>query len=134
VNPEDLVTFNQKGKYSSPEFIWKQPAGPTAIKFLNSDKLGRGYQDDMFVGDIEGNLYHFDLDKNRTALDLENENGLLADKIADTPSELNDVIFARGFGGITDIEVGYDGYLYIVSHRGGSIYRIIPNDKSLNEN
>ena len=49
-------------------------SGPTAIKFLNPDKLGRGYQNDLFVGDIsQGNLYHFDLDKNRTALDLEDE-------------------------------------------------------------
>ena len=38
--------------------------GPTAIKFLNSDKLGRYYQDDMFVGDIiNGNIYHFKLNK-----------------------------------------------------------------------
>jgi aldose sugar dehydrogenase len=90
-----------------------------------------GYQNDIFVGDINyGNLYHFDLYKNRTALDLEDENGLLADRIADTSLELGGVIFARGFGGISDTEVGpCDGYLYIVSHREGSIYRIIPNDK-----
>ena len=37
---------------------------PTAIKFLNSDKLGRYYQDDMFFGDIiNGNIYHFNLNK-----------------------------------------------------------------------
>ena len=33
-NPEDLVTFNQKGKYSSPEFIWKQPVVLLQSNFL----------------------------------------------------------------------------------------------------
>ena len=62
------------------------------------------------------------------------KNGPLADKVADKTSELNGVI-PRGFEGITDIEVGlYDGYLYVLSHRGGSIDRIIPNDKPINEN
>ena len=131
LNPDELVTFNQRGKYSSPEFIWKQPVGPTALKFLNSANLGQEYENDMFVGDINnGFLYHFDLVKNRTILDLDDEAGALADKVANTSSELTDVIFGQGFGGITDIEVGpYDGYLYVVSHRHGTIYKIVPLDE-----
>ena len=35
-------------------------------------------------------------------------------------------IFGQGFGAITDIEVGPDGYLYIVGFQG-TIYIIIPN-------
>jgi hypothetical protein len=31
----------------------------------------------------------------------------------------------KGFGAITDIEVGPDGYLYIVGFKG-TIYRIVP--------
>ena len=31
--------FNGKGKYSAPEFTWNQTVGPTAIKFLNSEKF-----------------------------------------------------------------------------------------------
>ena len=55
--------------------------GPTAIKFLDSDVLGRDYQNDMFVGDIHnGRVYHFDLDDDRTELDLD---GSLDDKIAE---------------------------------------------------
>jgi aldose sugar dehydrogenase len=137
LNPDNLVTFNQKGKYSPPEFIWEQPVGPTAIKFLNSDKLGKEYENDLFIGDINyGYLYQFDLVKNRTALDLgDGKTGLLADKTANTTSELNDVIFGRGFGGITDIEVGpYDGYLYVVSHRQGTIFRIVPIHEADSEN
>jgi aldose sugar dehydrogenase len=63
------VDFNGTGKYSPPEFIWNQTIGVTALKFLNSDKLGKQYKDDMFVGDINnGNIYHFDLNKNRTEI------------------------------------------------------------------
>jgi glucose/arabinose dehydrogenase len=68
--PKGLVDFGGKGKYSPPEFTWFKPtAGPTAIKFLNSDKLGKQYENDIFVGDFHnGYLYHFDL--NKKELDL----------------------------------------------------------------
>ncbi len=126
--PAGLVDFGGKGKYSPPEFTWKQTVGVTALKFLNSDKFGKQYQNTMFVGDINyGNIYHFEFNKNRTSLLLK---GSLADKIADTEEERNKVVFANGFAGITDIEVGpYDGYLYILTfHKTqGSIYRIVPH-------
>ena len=42
--------------------------------------------------------------------------------------EINQVIFAHGFGGITDLEVGPDGYLYILTFDevDGTIYKIVP--------
>src|SRR5262249_48978611 len=40
LHPENLTDFGGKGKYSIPQLIWNQTAGPTAIAFLNSDKLG----------------------------------------------------------------------------------------------
>jgi glucose/arabinose dehydrogenase len=133
-NPtDDLVNFEGKGKYSDPEFAWLQTVGPTALKFLNSDnKLGIQYVNDMFVGDVHnGWIYHFKLNEARTDLVL--GGGLLADKVADTDSELEaadngsdgGMIFGKGFGGITDIEVGPDGYLYVVSIGQGAIYRIV---------
>ena len=64
-----LVDFNGKDKYSPPEFTYFEEVDPTAIRFLNSDKLGEQYENDMFVGDIvNGNIYHFDLNKKRTEL------------------------------------------------------------------
>ena len=125
LNPKDftLIDFGGKGKYSSPEFTWD--VAPTALKFLNSDKLGKQYENDMFVGDIKnGNLYHFDLNQQRTGLLLD---GPLADKVA-SKDEINQAIFAQGFGGITDIEIGPDGYLYILTfgEEDGTIYKIIP--------
>ena len=101
-----LLDFQSKGKYSTPEFTWKETVGVTALKFLNSDKLGKEYENDMFVGDFKsGMLYHFDLNINRSELVL---TGPLQDKIADTSQEFDksNIVFAEGFGGITDIEVG----------------------------
>ncbi|MFL6383099.1 MAG: PQQ-dependent sugar dehydrogenase [Nitrososphaeraceae archaeon] len=130
---KDLVDFGGKGKYSGPEFTWSShTVGPTALKFLNSDnKLGKQYDNDMFVGDVHnGNIYHFKLNEARTDLVL--GGGLLADKVADSDSELEEsaagvggIIFGKGFGGITDLEVGPDGYLYVVSIGQGAIYRIV---------
>jgi len=112
--PDNLVDFNGKGKYSSPKFVWKDTVGPTAIKFLTTSKLGSQYENDIFVGDIKyGRLYHFDLNKNRTGLQL---NGLLSDKVANSSMELAPAIFGQGFNGISDLEIGPDGNLYVVSY------------------
>jgi glucose/arabinose dehydrogenase len=115
---DTLEDFDGKGKYSDPEYEWSETVGPTALKFLNSDKLGKQYENDMFVGDFnKGNIYHFDLNKERTKLNVDGAmEGRLNEKI----------IFASGFGGVTDIEVGPDGYLYIVSIGQGKIFRIVP--------
>ena len=119
-----LVDFDKKGKYRSPEFTWFNTVGPTAIKFLNSDNMGNALKNDLFVGDIHnGNIYHFELDDSRTRLLLD---GPLSDRVANIYKELEPAIFAKGFGGITDLQVGPDGYLYVLSYSKGSIYRIIP--------
>jgi glucose/arabinose dehydrogenase len=121
---KDLIDFGGKGKYSDPEFSWRQAVAPTAITFLNSDKLGKQYENDMFVGTVNGErIFHFDLNDNRTELALNNP---LDDKVADTADELKDVTFANGLGVITDLEVGPDGYLYVVSLGHGEIYKIVP--------
>ena len=129
LNPGDsLEDFGGKGKYSSPELTWADSFGPTALKFLNSDKLGKQYENDLFVADINyGNIYHFKLDPNRTGLLLD---GPLADKVADK-GEDQQVVFAHGFGGITDLEVGPDGYLYVLTFDkvDGTIFRIVPKQQ-----
>jgi aldose sugar dehydrogenase len=129
IHPSNLVDFGGKGKYRSTEFTWYQVVAPTAIKFLNSNKLGKQYENDMFVGDyLYGNLYHFKLNQNGTGLLL--LEGPLASKVENTLQDLDQVIFAKGFGAITDIQVGPDdGYLYVLT-LAGSIYRIIPASPS----
>jgi len=57
-------------------------------------------------------------------------NGPLADKIASTAEDAKPVIFGTGFdGGITDLQVGPDGYLYVLTF-AGAIYRIVPVSSS----
>ncbi len=120
----ELLTFDGQGKYRDPEFVSKQTIGPTALKFLNSDKLGMQYQNTIFMGDVNtGNLYNFRLNQDRTGLAL---TGPLADKIAEGYEDLGPVVFGQGFGVITDIKDNpYDGYLYILGY-DGSIYKIAP--------
>ncbi|HSF49748.1 MAG TPA: PQQ-dependent sugar dehydrogenase [Nitrososphaeraceae archaeon] len=130
-NPDDLVYFNGKGHYRSPEFTWDKSVAPTALLFLNSNKLGSQYQNDMFVGSVDaGRIFHFDLKENRTGLDLK---GVLEDKIATDSTEYGDILFAEGFSIITDLKQGPDGYLYVVSglkqskteEKPGAVYRIL---------
>jgi aldose sugar dehydrogenase len=128
--PDEFVNIGESGKkgnYSDPEFVWNQTVAPTALKFLNTDKLGKQYENDMFVGDAKfGNIYHFDLNDNRTALATYTP---LSDKSADSLEELERVVFGQSFGLITDLEIGPDGYLYVLTNEGnnGIIYRIVPS-------
>src|ERR687889_372192 len=128
-----FVNFGGKGKYSDPKFQWtagrteevRNPV-PTSITFLNSDKYGIQYENDMFVGSYNGGtIFNFDLNDDRTELVLDSP---LDDKVADTTDESEDITFAQGFGVITDLEVGPDGYLYVVSLDQGQIYRIVPTN------
>ena len=118
LHPPGLVDFGGRGKYRAPELTWYNTVAPTALKFINSDKLGKQYTNDMFVGDFDnGNLYDFHLNKSRTGLLLD---GSFARKIVNNTGELQRITFGHGFGGITDMEVGPDGYLYVLSlYQGG---------------
>jgi glucose/arabinose dehydrogenase len=124
-----FVNFDGKGKYSSPEFVWDKPVAPTALIFLDSDKLGKNYQNDIFVGSAKnGIIYHFDLNEDRKSFALDQD---LADLVLNKKDDSTKITFGENFGIITDLEVGPDGYLYVVSgFKGtdeGSIYRIIPS-------
>jgi aldose sugar dehydrogenase len=112
----DLVQF-PGSQYTDPNFSWFNPVGPTAIVFFNSGRLGSEYQNDVFVGDIiNGNLYRFRPNLTRSGLLFQNP--ALADLVADHADELQEVIFGTGFGGITDLKVGPDGFLYVLSFQG----------------
>jgi aldose sugar dehydrogenase len=124
--PKELTDFGGSGKYSAPKFIWNDTVGVTAIKFLNSDKLGKKYENDLFVGCVNlGTIFHFDLNKDRSGLKLD---GLLKDKIANNLQEMQNITFSKGLGQITDIKVGPDGYMYVLSKYmdKATIFRIAP--------
>ena len=135
ITTKDLVNL-PGSHYADPAFSWLTPIGVTDIEFLKSSKLGNRYANNIFVGDINnGNLYYFELNKDRTGLRFgynsdydNNEAALLSDLVADDKAEVSTIIFGKGFGGITDIKTGpEDGFLYILSYFNGSIYRIVPD-------
>ena len=110
--------------YSDPEFSWQKVVVPTAISFVDSKPLEK-FKNNVFVGDCNnGNLYKFELNSDRTGFVFNDP--ALADKVVNTGESLDDIIFGTGFGCLTDIEVGPDGLLYIVSLSEGTIYRIMP--------
>lgn len=123
-NPENLETFGGKGIYRDPEFIWIDTIAPTSVLFLHTDNLGSKYKDNLFVGSVKnGTIFNFPLDKTRTHLVL---SGPLSDKTADTNSETGSIIFGRNFGIITDLVLGPDGNLYVLTNykHDGTIFRI----------
>ena len=129
LHPNDLVDFGGKGKYYTPQFTWFRKVVPTGITFLNSNKMGSLYKNDMFVADdLNGNIYHFKLNPQRTGLLL--PTGPLANGVANSSDSLDQIIFGKGFGGITDLKVNpYDGNLYVLTFDQGTIYRIVSASK-----
>jgi aldose sugar dehydrogenase len=127
----DLVNF-EGSHYADPVFSWAESRGVTDVEFLKSSTLGNAYKDNIFVGDItSGNLFFFNLNGDRTGLSLESDPSL-SDLISDSDEELSEVTLGTGFLGITDIETGPDGYLYVLTYDQeadgqGSLYRIIPS-------
>jgi glucose/arabinose dehydrogenase len=113
--PFALVNFNGSGMYNEPEFVWTQKVVPTGLKFLTSEKLGSQYHNDMFVGSfLDGRLYHFDLNQDRSHLSLPSE---LSSKVLQNwnSTGFEDIVFGTGFGGISSMNIGPDGFLYVVS-------------------
>jgi aldose sugar dehydrogenase len=129
LRPNDLADFGGKGKYHQPQFTWFKKVVPTGIAFFNSNKMGKLYENEMFIADdLNGNIYHFNLNSQRTGLLL--PAGPLEDGIANSNDSLDQITFGKGFGGITDLRVSpYDGYLYVLTFDQGTIYRIVPVNK-----
>ena len=120
-------------QYSDPEFSWERPVSPTGLTFLNSDKFLK-YTDEMIVGSCNfGHLMKFKLNAERTELVFDTIH--LQDKIANLitlengkkdSESFDEIIFGTGFGCITDVEMGPDGSLYVVSLTDNKIYKILP--------
>jgi len=130
---DELVSF-PGSKYADPIFSWLPSIGITDIEFLNSSKLGDKYANNIFVGDIgdltDGYLYYFEVNEDRTGIKFgSNSQTTLTDHVADNEEEMSAIALGTAFGGITDIETGPDGFLYILtldreSDGEGEIYRI----------
>ena len=81
----------------------------------------------MFVGDYNnGNLYFFKINDKRSGLSFTSSQQSLKDLVVDNDSELGKVKFGSGFNGVTDVKMGPDGLLYVLSSKAGTLYRVVP--------
>jgi glucose/arabinose dehydrogenase len=131
VTENDLVNY-QGSHYNDPLLSWEQSRGVTDIEFFNSKNLGDDYENNIFVGDItEGSLFFFKVNENRTGLHFDNPN-IANDLIASDEDEISSITLGSGFKGITDIETGPDGNLYILTYSRadggqGALYSVSEN-------
>ncbi len=110
--------------YGDPKFSWEQSIAPTGLDFAKFQEIDN-YDNSLFVGDcITGNLYKFELNKNRDGFEFTSTS--LQDNVINKNESLDEIIIGTGFGCVTDIERGPDGFLYVVSLSEGVIYRILP--------
>jgi glucose/arabinose dehydrogenase len=125
--PGDLFDVPGAGStYSDPEFSWLDTVAPTAIVFPVGSGLSPAYDDVALVGDNNtGQIYALPLDTQRNAFDFSDPSlASLQDLVADNQAEANLLRFGSGFGVVTDLEIGPDGDLYVVSLSQGAIYRV----------
>ena len=112
--------------YHDPQFTWEKPAAPTAISFVDSDKF-ENYKNSVLVGDCNnGNLYKFELNQNRDGFVFQSDQ--LKNNLVNNGDSMDEILLGSGFGCMTDIKIGPDGLIYIVSLSDGVIYRIIPKE------
>ena len=127
---DELVSF-QGSQYADPVFSWRDPPAVTDIEFLHSSSFGDKYANNIFIGDYNnGNVYYLEVNDDRTGLKFEASQTGLTDLVVDNEQELSAITFGSGFGSITDIATGPDGFLYIVSFEDGIIYRLTPSSNN----
>jgi glucose/arabinose dehydrogenase len=108
--------------YSDPEFSWLDTVAPTAIHFLYGSALGDEYDDKVLVADNNtGQIYMFTLNAQRDGFVLTEG---LADLVADSAAERDQLTLGTGFSVVTDFVRGPDGYVYAVSLGNRDVYRI----------
>jgi glucose/arabinose dehydrogenase len=119
--------------YSDPEFSWRFEVAPAGIGFMTGRALGPQYDGDLFVGSSRptlngGAIFHFNLTGDRRKIGVEDPR--LEDRVADNTfkfgaTESESLLFGSNFGVATDIQMGPNGNLFVVSLSNGAIYEIV---------
>jgi glucose/arabinose dehydrogenase len=103
--------------YDEPKVVFEYSRNLTSNTFQDLETLGPQYKNMMFVGDMLGNIYKFNLNKNRD--DIVNVNAS------------SGYIFAKGFGPISDLKVGPNGILYVLTYSDSLNFPFSQNNGSL---
>ncbi len=122
-------------KYSDPEFSWERTVTPTGLEFIDSEKFSK-FSGELFVASCNyGQLFKFKLNEQRTGFEFNSDhlqdlvvNNIELNKEEQDFESMEEILFGDGFGCLTDIEFGPDGYLYLVSLSDNTVYRILPNN------
>jgi len=119
-------------QYRDPEFSWKWEVAPGGMGFVTGRALGSQFENDLFMGAatpaLEGGyLFHFNLTGNRNKIAVDDPR--LEDRVADNLAkheitESESLLIGRNFGAVTDIEMGPNGNLFVVSISNGAVYEI----------
>ena len=119
-------------RYSAPEFSWKYEVAPGGIGFVAGRGLGAQFEGDLLVAGARpflegGHLFRFNLTGNRRAVATDDPR--LADRVADNLhkweiTESESLLVGRNFGIGTDVQMGPNGHVYIVSLSNGAVYEI----------
>ena len=117
--------------YDDPKFTWEEPVAPTGLDFAKFQEIDK-YDNSLFVGDCNtGNIYNFELNENRDGFEF--TSSFLQDNIINKNESMDEIIIGTGFGCVTDIERGPDGFLYIVSLSEGTVFRILPTVNTISQ-
>ncbi len=117
----DLVTV-PGSTYRDPIFSFRVPVGVTSIAFLANSALPRNLRQSALVADAgTGNLYLLKQTDDRKDFVL---TGSLADRVADSESSLQRLVWGHDVGRIVDMRIGPDGFVYLSSTSSRGIYRI----------
>ncbi len=118
--------------YNDPELSWRYEVAPAAVGFVATTALGPEYEGDMIIGAaraflFDGHLFRLRLSADRSAIEVSDER--LADGVVDNIAkheftESESLLFGTGFGVGSDIRVGPNGNLFVVSLSNGAVYEI----------
>lgn len=120
-NVSDLIML-PGATYLDPKFSYLGTIAPTALRFLAGSAWGAGYNNALLMGDNNTHqLYLFRLNPARDGFVL---SGGLADLVADNNAERAATSFGTDFGIVTDIQIGPDGNVYVLSLSNNLVYKI----------
>ena len=115
----------QNAYYDDPRFSWYTPIGVAAICFLRSARFDADLRDQCVIGEsVNGRLYLFQMNTNRNGFRFTDTR--LHDLVADSAAERDLNAWGSSWGVVSDLKIGPDGYLYVVSHLANRIHRIRP--------